>query len=37
MNSLKIMLLDRKKLLVFPIHEKWDDVGRQKDLKKHNN
>ena len=31
------MLLDRKKLLVFPIHEKWDDVGRHKDLKKHNN
>ncbi len=36
MNELiKSMLWDKKKLIIFPIHEKWDDIGRHKDFKKY--
>ena len=33
---IKSMLRDKKKLIIFPIHEKWDDIGRHKDFKKYN-
>jgi dTDP-glucose pyrophosphorylase len=33
---IKSMLWDKKKLIIFPIHEKWDDIGRHKDFKKYN-
>jgi dTDP-glucose pyrophosphorylase len=32
---IKSMLEDKKKLIIYPIHEKWNDIGRHKDFKKY--
>ena len=29
------LLNEKKRLIIFPIYEKWDDLGRHKDLKKY--
>jgi NDP-sugar pyrophosphorylase family protein len=35
-NLFQQLLIENKKVIAFPIHENWEDIGRPRDLEKAN-